>query len=386
MKDIRIQRRGAERVQDGHPWIYRSDLLGAAEVVPGEVVRVMDGRNVRLGWAHASTASTIALRMLPYETQQTDQGFFRRLIKRAQAYRDVVVSDTDSYRLIHAEADLLPGLIVDRYGDFFSIQTLTQGMDISKPFIVAALEQLYKPRGIYERNDTAARGYEGLEQETGILSGEDPAGHEIEMNGVRFALDIAGGQKTGFFLDQRENYRAAAEYAHGHALDAFTYQGGFALHLAGKCESVEAVDSSELALAAVRSNARRNGFEDLRTKQAKVFDLLSDYERGKKVFQTIVLDPPAFAKSRKHVDAAATAYKEINLKALKLLERDGILITSSCSHHFSEADLLSVVAAAALDAGKRLRVVERRSQARDHPIALTIPESHYLKCLILQVY
>lgn len=386
MKDIRIHRRGAERVQDGHPWVYRSDLLGTPDVVPGEVVRVLDGRNVRLGWAHVSTASTIALRMLPYETQQTDQGFFRRLIKRAQSYRDVVVADTDAYRLIHAEADLLPGLIVDRYGDFFSIQTLTQGMEVSKPAVVAALEELYQPRGVYERNDTAARGYEGLEKVAGILSGEDPAGIEIAMNGVTFALDLPGGQKTGFFLDQRENYRAAATYARGHALDAFCYQGGFALHLAGKCDSVEAVDSSELALAAVRSNARRNGFEDLRTKQAKVFDLLSDYDRGKKVFQTIVLDPPAFAKSRKHVDAAARAYKEINLKALKLLERDGFLITSSCSHHFSEADLLSVVAEAALDAGKRLRVVERRSQARDHPIVLTIPETHYLKCLILQVY
>lgn len=386
MKDVRIQRRGAQRVQDGHPWVYRSDVLGSPEIAPGEVVRVLDGRNVRLGWAHASTASTIALRMLPYETQQTDQGFFRRLIRRAQAYRDVVVSDTDAYRLVHAEADLLPGLIIDRYGDFFSIQTLTQGMDVAKEAVVAALEEIYQPRGIYERNDTNSRKYEGLEESTGVLAGEDPDALEIAMNGVKFLLDLPGGQKTGFFLDQRENYRAAANYARGAALDAFCYQGGFALHLAGKCESVEAVDSSESALAAVRSNARRNGFENLRTKQAKVFDLLSDYERGKKTFQTVVLDPPAFAKSRKHVDAAARAYKEINLKGLKLLDRDGFLITSSCSHHFSEADLLSVVAEAALDAGKRLRVVERRSQARDHPISLTIPETHYLKCLILQSY
>jgi len=386
LKDVRIQRHGAQRVQDGHPWVYRSDVLGTPEIVPGEVVRVLDGRNVRLGWAHASTASTIALRMLPYETQQTDQGFFRRLIKRAQAYRDIVVSDTDAYRLVHAEADLLPGLIIDRYGDFFSIQTLTQGMDVAKHAVVAALEELYSPRGVYERNDTNSRKYEGLEESTGVLAGEDPDALEITMNGVKFLLDLPGGQKTGFFLDQRENYRAAANYARGAALDAFCYQGGFALHLAGKCESVEAVDSSEAALAAVRSNARRNGFENLQTKQAKVFDLLSDYERGKKTFQTVVLDPPAFAKSRKHVEAAARAYKEINLKGLKLLDRDGFLITSSCSHHFSEADLLSVVAEAALDAGKRLRVVERRSQARDHPISLTIPETHYLKCLILQSY
>jgi 23S rRNA (cytosine1962-C5)-methyltransferase len=386
MKDVRIQRKGAQRIQDGHPWVYRSDLLGATDLVPGEVVRVLDGRNVRLGWAHASTASTIALRMLPYETQLTDQGFFRRLIKRAQTYRDLVVSDTDSYRLVHAEADLLPGLIIDRYRDFFSIQTLTQGMDVAKSAVVAALEELYQPRGIYERNDTGSRGHEGLEQVTGPLAGEEPDALEITMNGVTFALDLPGGQKTGFFLDQRENYRAAAEYARGAALDAFCYQGGFALHLAKKCDSVEAVDSSEAALAAVRSNVHRNGVENVRTKQAKVFDLLSDYERGKKIFQTIVLDPPAFAKSRKHVESAGRAYKEINLKALKLLDKDGFLVTSSCSHHFSEADLLSVVAEAALDAGKRLRVVERRTQARDHPIVLTIPETHYLKCLILQSY
>ncbi|MBI1358127.1 MAG: methyltransferase domain-containing protein [Acidobacteria bacterium] len=386
MKDVRIQRHGADRILAGHPWVYRSDLLGSPEIVGGEVVRVLDGRNVRLGWAHASATSTIALRMLPFETRLTDQGYFRRLIRRAQEYRDVVVSDTDAYRLVHAEADLLPGLVIDRYRDYFSIQTQTQGMELSKAAIVAALEELYQPAGIVERNDTASRAHEGLEQQTGLLAGREPDAPEITFNGLHFLVDILGGQKTGFFLDQRENYQAAARYAHGRALDAFTYQGGFALHLAARCEKVEAVDSSEAALAAVRSNARRNGIENVDTRQAKVFDLLSDYERGKRTFQTIVLDPPAFAKSRRHVESAARAYKEINLKALRLLERDGVLVTSSCSHHFSEADLLNVVAEASLDAGKRLRVIERRTQARDHPIALTIPETHYLKCLILQIY
>ena len=386
MKDVRIQRHGAERIQAGHPWVYRGDLLGAPDIVGGEVVRVLDGRNVRLGWAHASSTSTIALRMLPFETRLTDQGFFRRLIRRAQEYRDLVVADTDAYRLVHAEADLLPGLIIDRYRDYFSIQTLTQGMEISKAAIVAAIEELYQPTGVVERNDAASRTHEGLEQVTGVVAGASPDASEITLNGLHFLVDLLGGQKTGFFLDQRENYQAAARYARGAALDAFTYQGGFALHLARACDSVEAVDSSEPALAAVRSNARRNAIENVETRHAKVFDLLKDYERGKRSFQTVVLDPPAFAKSRRHVEAAAGAYKEINLKALKLLDRDGFLITSSCSHHFSEADLLGVVAAAALDAGKRLRVVERRTQARDHPIALTIPETHYLKCLILQVY
>ncbi|MEZ5365952.1 MAG: class I SAM-dependent rRNA methyltransferase [Bryobacterales bacterium] len=385
MTEARINRKGADRVASGHPWIFRSDLLGAPDAQPGSVVRVLDGRNVRLGWAHYSSRSQIALRMLPFETQRTDAGFLRRLIRRAQDYRDRVVENTDAYRVVHAEADQLPGLIVDRYGDWLVVQTLSQAMDGAQPALLDALQELFSPKGIVARNDVSTRRHEGLEETKGALAGDVPEGVVVTMNGVRFAADLLQGQKTGLFLDQRENYAAAACYARGNALDCFSYNGGFALHLAGACERVTAVDSSESALAIVQSNARLNDLHNIETRKAKAFDLLNDYAMGRKSFDTIVLDPPAFAKSRKHVEAAARAYKEINLKALKLLERDGVLVTCSCSHHFSEADLLEAVAAAALDTGKRLRIIERRTQGRDHPIALTIPETHYLKCLILQV-
>ncbi len=385
MKDIRIHRRGADRIANGHPWVYRGDLLGAPDAAPGSVVRVLDGRNVRLGCAHYSSKSQIALRMLPFETQRTDSGFLRRLIRRAEEHRKRVVRDSNAYRVVHAEADLLPGLIVDRYGEWLVVQTLSQGMDTAKPALVEALEELFEPRGIVERNDVATRRHEDLEERKGVLAGEEPQSLSAAMNGLRLDADLLGGQKTGLFLDQRENYAAAAAYAHGTALDCFAYRGGFALHMASRCERVIAVDSSESALDGVRLNAALNQVDNVEPRKAKVFDLLNDYARGRKSFETIVLDPPAFAKSRRHVDAAARAYKQINLEALRLLARDGVLVTCSCSHHFSEADLLGVVAAAALDCGKRLRVIERRSQGRDHPIALTIPETHYLKCLILQV-
>jgi 23S rRNA (cytosine1962-C5)-methyltransferase len=384
MDEVRVNRRGAERIASGHPWVYRSDLLGAPQAAAGAVVRVLDGRNTRLGSAHYSTRSLIALRLLPFDIETTDSGFLRRLIRRAADYRGLVVEDSDAYRLVHAEADLLPGLIVDCYGDWLAVQTLTQAMDAAKSALVEALTELFQPRGIVERNDSAARRHEGLDQVAGVLAGEAPETLTVAMNGLRFEADLLGGQKTGMFLDQRENYAAAGRYARGAALDCFTYAGGFALHLAARADSVLAVDSSQAALDRLGRNAALNGLTDVTARRADAFDLLTALALGRKTFQTIVLDPPAFAKSRQHVEQAARAYKEINLKALKLLDRDGFLVTSSCSHHFSEADLLEAVAQAALDCGKRLRVVERRSQGRDHPIALTIPETHYLKCLILQ--
>ncbi len=385
MKEIRIHRRGAERIDAGHPWVYRSDILEAPDDVAGQVVRVLDGRNRRLGCAHYSAASEIALRMLPYETKSTDVGFFRRLIHRAQQYRDLVVGDAQAYRLIHAEADLLPGLVIDRYGDYFSIQTLTQGMEHAKPAIVAALDELYSPSGVAERNDSAARSREKLPRVSGMLRGEAPSELAVTLNGLQFGVDLVEGQKTGLFLDQRENWSAAAEYAKGKALDCFCYSGGFAMNLARRCDTVEAVDSSAPALERAWANARRNGLENIEVKTANVFDLLAEYGRGRRKYDIIVLDPPAFAKSRRHVEAARRAYKGINLAALRLLDRGGVLVTCSCSHHISEGDLLGAVAEAALDCGKRLRIIERRTQSRDHPIALTIPETHYLKCIILQV-
>ena len=384
--EVRVNRRAAERISAGRPWVYRSDLLSAGDAVAGQVVRVLDGRNNRYGCAHYSSTSEIVLRMLPYETAITDLGFFRRLITRAQVLREKVVSDTDSYRVVFAEADFLPGLIVDRYGPHLVIQTLSQGMDASKNAIVEALRETLNPESITERNDAATREKEGLERISSTLHGTMPDHVEARINGLRLQVNLAEGQKTGLFLDQRENWRAAAEYAKGEALDCFSYTGGFALHLARGCQSVTAVDSSKPALAQLAHNAGANGIENIHTRHGKASDMLKQYVLSRREFDIIVVDPPAFAKTSRQRGDALRAYKDVNLKALKLLKRDGILISCSCSQHVSEADLLEVIAEAALDCGRRLTVVERRTQARDHPILLTAPETHYLKCIVLRAF
>lgn len=384
--EVRINRRAAERIGAGRPWVYRSDLISAGDAVAGQVVRVLDGRNNRYGCAHYSSKSEIVLRMLPFETAQTDAGFFRRLITRARDFRERVVADTDSYRVIFAEADFLPGLIVDRYGPHLVVQTLSQGMDAAKAAIVEALREVLSPDSITERNDAATREKEGLERISSTLHGTTPDYLEAKINGLRFMVNLAEGQKTGLFLDQRENWQAAAAYAKGEALDCFSYTGGFSLHLARGCESVTAVDSSKPALAQLAYNAKANNLENIQTRHGKAFDMLKQYVLSRREFDTIVVDPPAFAKTSRQREDALRAYKDVNLKALKLLKRDGILISCSCSQHVSEADLLEVIADAALDCGRRLTVVERRTQARDHPILLTAPETHYLKCIVLRAF
>jgi 23S rRNA (cytosine1962-C5)-methyltransferase len=288
--------------------------------------------------------------------------------------------------VVHGEADLLPALIVDRYGDYLVIQTLDQGMDRAATEIVSCLEEIFRPRGIVARNDVPVRAKEKLPLETTVLVGDVPESVDVRINGFSLRADLLHGQKTGIFLDQRENYLAAARYARGGtALDCFTSSGGFALHLAGKCESVEAVDSSSAALAAARKNAEGNTIANIEFREAEVFDLLAGYASARRVYSMVVLDPPAFAKSRNSLEAAIRGYKDINLRALRLLGPGGILVTCSCSHHLSEPDFLELIAQASLDARRPLRVLERRTQAQDHPILLTVPETHYLKCLILEV-
>jgi 23S rRNA (cytosine1962-C5)-methyltransferase len=276
--------------------------------------------------------------------------------------------------------------VVDRYADYLVIQTLDQGMDAARNEIVSCLEEIFRPRGIVARNDVAVRSKEQLPLESAVVSGDVPDFVSIHMNGLTLRADLLRGQKTGIFLDQRENYVAAARYARGgRALDAFTSTGGFALHLAGKFENVEAADSSEAALVTARANADANGIGNIQFREADLFELLSGYAAAQRQYSMVVLDPPAFAKSRRNVEPAATAYKEINLRALRLLQPGGVLVTCSCSHHLSEASLLEIVAQASLDAGRTLRVLERRTQSQDHPVLLTVPETHYLKCLILEV-
>ena len=382
-----MNRKAADRAASGHPWIFSSDILDRADAQPGDAVRVAianrSGSAGRpIGVAHYSSTSQIALRLLSTTIEPIDKQFFLRRLTNAIAHRQRVVENSNACRLVHAEGDLLPGLIVDRYAQYLVLQTLDQGMDRARDLIVHCLNELLQPAGILARNDASVRKLESLPLESMVLSGEIPERVSIEMNGLKLEADLQRGQKTGIYLDQRENYVTGAKYARGRVLDCFTSTGGFALHAASKSESIEAVDSSAPALETAAANARTNNISNIQFRQADVFEFLGGIERR---YSTVILDPPAFAKSRRSLEDAMRGYKEINLRALRLLEPGGILVTCSCSHHMSEAALLEVVAAASLDAGKTLRVLERRTQAADHPILLTVPETHYLKCLILEV-
>ena len=386
MNEVRVSPKGAGRVASGHPWIFSSDIADRDGAQPGQAVKVADPRGRPLGTAHYSSSSQISLRVLSRQVEEIGRDFFLRRLRAAEAHRRAVVRHTDAYRVVHGEADLLPALVVDRYGDYLVVQTLDQGMDAAKSAIASSLDEIFHPKGIVARNDVAVREKEELPLETTVLSGEVPESVTVQMNGLTLRADLLRGQKTGIFLDQRDNYRAAARYARGgNALDCFTSTGGFALHVAGKCESVEAADSSGPALVTARANAAANGIANIDFKEADIFQLLSNYASARRHFSMVVLDPPAFAKSRRNVESATTGYKEINLRALRLLPPGGILVTCSCSHHLGESALLELVAQASLDANRTLRVLERRTQSQDHPILLTVPETLYLKCLILEV-
>lgn len=382
---VRVNRKGADRIDSGHLWIFSSDVQDRGEAQPGDVVRVVDPRGRPLGTAHYSSHSQITLRFLSQRVEPVDELFLRTRIAAAFHHRARVVCNSDAYRLVHAEGDLLPGLIVDRYSDWLVVQLLDQGMDRLAPEIVRALSEVLSPRGIVARNDVAVRSKENLPVETTLLAGDVPEFVSIRMNGLEWRADLLRGQKTGVFLDQRENYLAARSYARGAALDCFTATGGFALHMASVCDRVEAVDSSAPTLEGARSNAAANQLSNVEFHQADVLDYLPALVSAKRSFDIVVVDPPAFTKSRSALEGAARGYKEVNLRALRLLRRGGILVSCSCSHHMSEAHLFEVIAAAALDCGKRLRVLERRTQAADHPILLTVPETHYLKCLVFEV-
>ena len=386
MPSVRVNRKAADRMASGHVWIFSSDVISSGDAGAGDAVRVVDPKGRGLGTAHFSTSSQIALRLLSSRLEPIDSDFLRRRLEAAREYRERFVRGSDAYRLIHAEGDFLPGLIVDRYADWLVVQLLDQGMDRMREHIVAALVDVIHPRGILARNDVAVRAKENLPQEKTVLFGEIPERVEFSMNGLRLGADLMGGQKTGVFLDQRENYQAVSRYARGQALDCFTGSGGFALHMASRCDSVEAIDSSESALANLKGNADRNGIENVVRQKADVLEYLPGLVQARRQFDIVVVDPPAFTKSRAAVEGAARGYKEVNLRALRLLKGGGILVSCSCSHHMSEATLLEIIAAAALDSGKKLRVLERRTQAQDHPILLTVPETHYLKCLIFEVW
>jgi 23S rRNA (cytosine1962-C5)-methyltransferase len=381
---VTITSRGVERLASGHPWIYRSDVVSAEGVEPG-VVRITDMKKRFLGQALYSSSSQISLRFLTRNAWPIDATFLTERIRTATAFRQKVAAGAQAYRLVAAEGDLLPSLIIDRYGDCFVIQTLSQGMERMKSMVVEILQKEFSPRAIIERNDAAVRGLEGLPEQSGLLAGEDVGEVMVEENGVKICFDLLRGQKTGGYLDQRENRAAAANYARGRALDCFTYTGGFALAIAPRCDSVLGVDSSADALRQADRTRALNGFSNLEWKEANCFDFLKAADQERQRFDTVVLDPPAFARQKASRESALRGYKELNLRAMKILNPGGFLVTCSCSFHVSEADLLEAIAEAALDAHRTVVVVERRTQSRDHPILLTVPETHYLKCLILRV-
>ena len=383
---VKVSRKGANRLDEGHVWVYRSDIVTADGIAPGALIGVADERGKFLGTALYSGASQIAIRMLSKEAIRDLDGLLRKRLQEAIAYRERVVGDTDAYRVVFSEADFLPGLIVDRYNDLLSLQVLTQAMDTEavRQVIISELRERLKPAAIAERVDPRVRELEQLPaRSSSLLQGEQKT-TVFSMNGVRFHYEAFEGQKTGAFLDQRENYAAAAQYARGEALDVFCYHGGFALHLAQHCSKVTGIDSSRPALEVADRNAGLNGRE-VEWIEANAFDLLRDYASAGQQYDTIVLDPPAFAKSKSNLETALRGYKELNLRALKMLRPGGILVTCSCSYHVSPADLLEVVAQAARDMHRNLRIVENRTQAKDHPILLTVPETAYLKCIVLAV-
>lgn len=381
-----VSPRGASRLKDGHVWVYRSDVVPAAEIAPGSIVVVKDHRGQVLGTALYSTSSQIAIRMISREPVNDFPALLRHRIADAVSYREPLVHDTNAYRVIFSEADFLPGLIVDRYNDIVSMQILTQVMDDEavRDTLVSELTAALRPAAIVERVDARVRLLEELpERASGPLLG-DKTSTIFHMNGVQFHFDALEGQKTGAFLDQRENYAAAARYAHGEALDVFCYQGGFALHLAPRCSRVTGVDSSRPALEVADRNSELN-HHDIEWIEGSAFDLLKDYSHSHQAYDTIVLDPPAFAKTRRDLEAAMRGYKELNLRALKMLKPGGVLVTCSCSYHVTLADFLEMLADSARDAHRTLRLVEIRGQAKDHPILLNVPETNYLKCVIIHV-
>ncbi len=393
---VRLSSRGVARLQARHPWVYRSDIVEAKDVLPGATVRVLDSRGKFLGTALYSSSSQIAIRMISHGSVGDLPGLVAERIRAAIGYRKELVRNTDAYRIVFSEADFLPGLIVDRYNDVVTLQILTQAMDAAlvREAVLQTLRDELQPAGIVERVDARIRELEQLPPLSSRLLWGEKSSTVINMNGgmtggegsnaVRFHYDGLEGQKTGAFLDQRENYAAAVEYAHGEALDAFCYQGGFALHLATKCASVTGVDSSRPALEMAEKNALLNGRE-LEWIEGNAFDLLREYAAANRRYDTIVLDPPAFAKTKRDLEKALGGYKELNLRALKMLRPGGVLVTCCCSFHVGASDFLGVVADAARDAHKSLRLVESRGAAKDHPILLNVPETSYLQCLILIV-
>ena len=383
MATVTISARGEQRVRSGHPWVYRTDVVDV-QADAGDIVRVLGPRNRTIGSALFSDQSQIPIRMLTRGDVEAGPALLRSRLQQAIAFRQSLALDATAYRLVHGEADLLPSLIVDRYDAWLVVQALSQGMDRLLPDICRMLVELTGATGILARNDPKVRALEGLEQKVEVLHGDVPESVIVREGPVEYEADLRRGQKTGLFLDQRENRDAAARYARGRLLDCFSYNGGFALRLARQCPQAEAVDVSADAVGRIRANAERNGVPHIEAREANVFDDLRRLERAGERYDTIVLDPPAFAKNKASVPNALAGYKEINLRAMRLLTPGGYLVTCSCSYNVNEEMFEDVIHQASVDSHVPLTVVEKRMQGRDHPVLVGVPETYYLKCFILR--
>ncbi len=379
---VTISGRGEDRIRAGHLWIYRSDITHVS-ASGGDTVRVEGPHGRRHGHALFSDRSQIALRLLSTDDRAADLSLWQDRLQSALAFRNALEIDASAYRLVNGEGDLLPSLVVDRYGDYLVVQALSQGVDRLLPDLTRLLVETVHPKGVIARNDSRVRQLEGLPVSVAMLYGDVPRTTVVRDADIEYEVDLWEGQKTGLFLDQRENRAAAAAYAHGRLLDCFSYNGAFALRLGKGCVSIVAVEISEDAVGRIRANATRNRMA-IDARAANVFDELRRLEREDEAFDTIVLDPPAFAKNRASVERALAGYKEINLRALKLLSPGGYLVTCSCSYHVDEARFGQLVYEAAQDAQVSVTVVDKRMQSRDHPVLLGVPETYYLKCFILR--
>lgn len=384
MSKVFVNQKGAKRIRKGHLWIYKSDVI-KIEADGGDVVSVFDEAKNLVGKAFYSDSSEITLRFFTTKNEEINRDYWKRKIVEAFKRRPKLVETTNSMRVVNSEGDLIPSLIVDFYNGIFVIQTLSQGTEKLKQTFVEILRDEFAPQAIIERNDARVRLLEKLEIQNSVLYGEVPAETVIAQDGIKFFIAPLEGQKTGSFLDQRENHFVSRKYAFGKALDCFTFNGGFALNLAASCEKVVALDISDDAINLAKRNAELNEISNVEFQTANVFDALRDLEKSGEKFDTIVLDPPAFVKNRNALKQAVRGYKEINLRALKLLNPNGILITCSCSYHFTEEIFLQTMEEAVRDSKRKAHLIEKRMQAADHPVLVGMSETYYLKCFILRV-
>lgn len=384
-----LRRKSKENIRPLHPWVYKSDIESVeGNPAPGDVVCVRSPKKNIIGYGYINRASEIAVRLLGRDELRLDADYFSQRIRIALDYRKKWISGTNAYRVVHSEGDFLPGLIIDRYADTVVVQFLTLGMDIRRDIILEAIEEVIKPKGVYERSDVNVRKHESLELRKGWIAGEGATEVQIEENGVRYIVDIETGHKTGFYLDQRENRRLISDYAAGKdVLDCFSYSGSFAVAAAvAGARSVIGIDASEDAVTLAGRNAELNNCSGkCRFQAGNVFDELKKYDAERRRYDVIFLDPPSFTKSKASVDEAYRGYKEINLRALKLLNEGGVLLTSTCSHHVTDEMFKEMLRDAAADARRTVRVVARGTQAKDHPVILSIPETEYLKAYLVEV-